>query len=122
MISARSLGIAGQRLAGRHEHAHQMLLQHLRFAGRAAFEERARIRPDVAREIAEFGPRQQIALQAVDAAGIVRIAAEPVDERQHHAIELAAERMFWIVADFVEEGGRRRHDLVHQKPVGAIEL
>ena len=45
------LGVAGQRLACRHEHAHQMLLQHLRLARRAALEERARIRPDVAREI-----------------------------------------------------------------------
>ena len=54
--------------------------------------------------------------------GVGRIAAEPVDERQHHAIELAAKRMFGIVADFLEERGRRRHDLVHQKLVGAIEL
>jgi hypothetical protein len=57
-----------------------MLLQHLRFTRRTALEEGARVCPDVAREIAKFGPRQQIALEAVDPAGISRIAAEPVDE------------------------------------------
>ena len=88
----------------------------------AAFDEGSRIRPDVAREVAEFGTRQQIALQSVDAIGKGRIAAEPVDERQQHAIELAAERMLRIVAHFLEERGRGRHDLVHQKLVGAIEL
>jgi hypothetical protein len=54
--------------------------------------------------------------------GIGRIAAEPVDERQHHAIELAAERMLGIVADLFEERGRGRDDLVHQEFVGAIEF
>ncbi len=70
----------------------------------------------------EFGTRQQIALQAVDAIGIGRVAAEPVDERQHHAIELAAERMVGIAADLLEERGRGGDDLVHQELVGAIEF
>jgi len=52
-----------------------MLLQHMGFAAGAAFDEGSRIRPDVAREIAEFGARQQVALQCVDAAGEGAMAA-----------------------------------------------
>src|SRR6266478_10036117 len=37
------LGIAGQRLASLHEHARQMLLQHLGLSAGAAFDERARV-------------------------------------------------------------------------------
>ena len=48
--------------------------------------------------------------------------AEPVDERQQHAVELAAERMLRIVAHFLEEIRRGGDDPVHQEFVGAIEF
>ena len=98
------------------------MLQHLGLAAGAAFDERSRVRPDVSREFAELGTRQQVAPQSVEAAGIARVAAEPVDERQHHAIELATERMVGIVANLFEERGRGRDDPVHQELVGAIEF
>ena len=59
-----------------------------------------------AREIAKLGARQQVALQPVETIGKVLIAAEPVHERQYHAIKFATERMLGIVANFLEKRGR----------------
>jgi len=99
-----------------------MLLQYLGLARGAALDEGSRVRPDVAGEVAEFGARQQIALQSVDAVGEGLIAAEPVDERQQHAVELVAEWMLRVVFHFLEERGRGCDDPVYQELVGTIQL
>src|SRR3954451_5672023 len=114
-------GISRERLACFHEHSSQMLLQDVRFAAGAALDERARVGPDIPGEFGEFGTSQQVAFQRVDAIAIAAIAAEPVDERQHHAIEFVTEWMAWIGADLFKERGGGRNDLVHQVFVGPIK-
>src|SRR5882757_10569344 len=99
-----------------------MLLQHLAFSAGAALDKGSRVRPDVAREVAEFGPRQQTALKSIDAIGKSLIAAEPVHERQQHAIEFGAERMLRILVHFLEKRRRRGDDPVYEEFVGPIEF
>ena len=80
-----------------------MILQHIAVAGGAAVDEGFDVLPDVVAERGEFGPRQKIALQAVELVGIDRLLFELVDELQQDAVELVAERMLRIAADFFEK-------------------
>ena len=98
------------------------MLQHRAFTGRTLLDEGLGVRPHVTRQIAELGPRQQILLQAVEPAGVIRVGRHAIDKRQHHAIELATERMVRIGAHLVEECLGRGHDLLHQECIGAVEL
>src|SRR5438552_1251647 len=68
------------------------------------------------RQLAEFGPRQKIMLQRVEPFGKLRLALEPIDERQHQAIEFAAERLIWISPHFVEKRRRGRCALRFSSP------
>src|SRR5256886_703808 len=74
------------------------------------------------RQLAECGPRQKIMLQRVEPFGKLRLALEPIDERQHQAIEFAAERMIWISPHFVEKRRRGSRDFLHQVGICAVEL
>src|SRR3954471_11432322 len=99
-----------------------MLMQHLSLAAGAPLDKGTRVRPDIASEIGKLGTREEIALQSVYPMSIAGIAAEPVDKRQNHPIELAPERMFGIVPDLLEESRRRCHDLVNEKFVRLIKF
>src|SRR5258705_13678106 len=61
-------------------------------------------------------------LQRVEPFGKLRLVLEPIDERQHQAIEFAAERMIWIRPHFVEKRGRGSRDFLHQVGICAVEL
>src|SRR5258707_8540656 len=61
-------------------------------------------------------------LQRVEPFGKLRLALEPTDERQHQAIEFAAERMIRISPYLVEKRGRGSRDFLHQIGICAVEL
>jgi len=88
----------------------------------ALLDEGLGVRPDVPREIIELGAHQQIALEALDALGIVLVGREAIDEGQHHTIELAAEGMFGILTDFLKKRAGGGDDLVQEEFVGAVKI
>ncbi len=61
-------------------------------------------------------------LQRVEPFGKLRLALEPTDERQHQAIEFAAERMIRISPYLVEKRSRGSRDFLHQIGICAVEL